>query len=87
MNDAKLRESAASAGWAEPGEELRAEFEREYGRDRKRKDANGQDYGQWLDLHRLPPDDRGWRPYRSMVTAYAWLAFRHGRGALRPNYK
>jgi len=66
-------------------ESLRAEFEAEYGRDRSRKDEAGYDYGQWLDMHRLPPDQQGRRQYRSMVTEYAWRAFRHGRTGCSPN--
>ena len=58
----------------EVGEELRGEFEKEYGKNNITK------YGQYLDLHRLPHGG-----YRSMVTFYAWSAFRHGRGVYNPN--
>jgi hypothetical protein len=64
----------------EPGEELRPEFEQEYGKDRNRKGLDGKPYGQWLDLSRLPNGD-----YRSIATFFAWRAFRHGRGVHRPN--
>lgn len=53
----------------EPGEYLREEFEKEFGKDKKTG------YGEWLDLHRLPHGE-----YRSMVTAMSWKAFRIGRG-------
>ena len=56
------------------GEELRSEFEREYGNDKKTG------YGLALDTTRLPHGG-----YRSMVTHYAWCAFRHGRGVYNPN--
>lgn len=58
----------------EIGEELRGEFEKEYGKNKKTG------YGQWLDLTRLPSGS-----YRSMATYYAWVGFRHGRGLIEPN--
>lgn len=58
----------------EIGEELREEFEREYGKNKRTS------YGQYLDLHRLPHG-----AYRSMVTFYAWAGFRHGKGLYNPN--
>jgi len=66
-----------SAFQEEPGEELRDEFQCEYG---KIVSKDTPAYGQGLDMHRLPHGG-----YRSMVTHYAWVAFRHGRGVFNPN--
>lgn len=51
---------------------LRPIFEAEYGRDRTRKDLDGKDHGQWLDMAVHPLGT-----YQSMVTEYAWRAFCH----------
>lgn len=53
----------------DPGEELREEFEREFGKCKKTG------YGKWLDMRRLPHGQ-----YRSMVTHFAWVAYRMGKG-------
>lgn len=60
----------------EVGEEYRSEFEREYGKDRKTG------YGQWIDTTRMYHGR-----YRSMVTHFAWAAYRHGKGCYNPNIK
>lgn len=60
----------------EIGEELREEFEIEYGKNHKTK------YGQYLDMSK---QRNGSGKYNSMVTFYAWAAFRHGRGLYNPN--
>jgi hypothetical protein len=55
----------------EPGEELREEFEREFGKNKKTG------YGQWLDMTRLPHGG-----YRSFATHFAWKAYRMGKGII-----
>ena len=57
-------------------EELKKEFEIEYGKDKKTG------YGQWLDLTKMPNNPE---KYRSMVTEFAWKAFCHGRLGINPN--
>ena len=54
--------------------ELEAEFEREYGYDRKTQ------YGQ-----RLIMKKRSNGEYRSVVTYYTWMAFQHGKLGINPN--
>ena len=60
----------------EIGEELREEFEYQYGKNCQTK------FGQYLDLYRLPCGT-----YRSMVTFYTWAGYRHGKGVYNPNDK
>lgn len=63
----------------EEGEEYRKEFEIYYGRVNSKLEKpiknNGSDLGEWLDMTRV-----GNGEYRSMVTTYAWVAFRQGKG-------
>lgn len=63
----------------EEGEEYRKEFEIYYGRVdhnlEKPVKNKGSDLGEWLDMNRFGDGE-----YRSMVTKYAWVAFRQGKG-------